>query len=295
VTGIGYAFALGLVAALNPCGFPLLPAYLASFVEGGRGIAGGRGIEGGRGVDAGSIAGRVMRGLRAGLALTVGFVLVFVTIGIPLAAGVRLLIGWAPWLMIAVGAAMIASGILMLRGRSLRLPFPGLAAAGSRSALPMVGYGVAYAVGSLSCSLPLFVAGVASTFVTGSVATGLLSVLVYAFGMGVFVTGAAVVVSLAGGALLRRAGRSLRIVPIIASIVIVAVGVYLVAFWTASLADPAAATSISAGSDLVSAGIGGWIGANPILTGGILVLIVAAGLSAVALSQYRTEGARRGN
>jgi cytochrome c-type biogenesis protein len=283
VTGIGYAFALGLVAALNPCGFPLLPAYLASFVEGGRGI------------DAGSIAGRVMRGLRAGLALTVGFVLVFVTIGIPLAAGVRLLIGWAPWLMIAVGAAMIASGILMLRGRSLRLPFPGLAAAGSRSALPMVGYGVAYAVGSLSCSLPLFVAGVASTFVTGSVATGLLSVLVYAFGMGVFVTGAAVVVSLAGGALLRRAGRSLRIVPIIVSIVIVAVGVYLVAFWTASLVDPAAATSISAGSDLVSAGIGGWMGANPILTGGILVLIVAAGLSAVALSQYRTEGARRGN
>jgi cytochrome c-type biogenesis protein len=237
----------------------------------------------------------VMRGLRAGLALTVGFVLVFVTIGIPLAAGVRLLIGWAPWLMIAVGAAMIASGILMLRGRSLRLPFPGLAAAGSRSALPMVGYGVAYAVGSLSCSLPLFVAGVASTFVTGSVATGLLSVLVYAFGMGVFVTGAAVVVSLAGGALLRRAGRSLRIVPIIVSIVIVAVGVYLVAFWTASLVDRAAATSISAGSDLVSAGIGGWIGANPILTGGILVLIVAAGLSAVALSQYRTEGARRGN
>jgi cytochrome c-type biogenesis protein len=283
VTGIGYAFALGLVAALNPCGFPLLPAYLASFVEGGRGV------------DAGSIAGRVMRGLRAGLALTVGFVLVFVTIGIPLAAGVRLLIGWAPWLMIAVGAAMIASGILMLRGRSLRLPFPGLAAAGSRSALPMVGYGVAYAVGSLSCSLPLFVAGVASTFVTGSVATGLLSVLVYAFGMGVFVTGAAVVVSLAGGALLRRAGRSLRIVPIIVSIVIVAVGVYLVAFWTASLVDPAAATSISAGSDLVSAGIGGWMGANPILTGGILVLIVAAGLSAVALSQYRTEGARRGN
>lgn len=283
MTGIGYAFALGLVAALNPCGFPLLPAYLASFVDGGRGV------------DAGAIAGRVLRGLRAGLALTVGFVLVFVTIGIPLAAGARLLIGWAPWLMIAVGAAMIASGILMLRGRSLRLPFPGLAAACSRSAVPMVGYGVAYAVGSLSCSLPLFVAGVASTFITGSVATGLLSVLVYAFGMGVFVTGAAILVSLAGGALLRRAGRSLRIVPIIVAIVIVAVGVYLVAFWTASLVDPAAATSISAGSDLVSAGIGGWIGANPILTGGILVLIVAAGLSAVALSQYRTEGAPRGN
>ncbi len=27
-----FAFTLGLVAAVNPCGFPMLPAYLALFV-----------------------------------------------------------------------------------------------------------------------------------------------------------------------------------------------------------------------------------------------------------------------
>ncbi len=277
MTGIGYAFALGLVAALNPCGFPLLPAYLASFVEGGA-DADGR-----------PVAARAMRGLRAGFALTVGFVLLFVAVGIPLAAGTRLLLGWAPWLMIAMGAAMIASGIRMLRGRSLHLPFLGSAATRSRTVAPMVGYGIAYAVGSLSCSLPLFVAGVASTFITGSLATGLLTVLVYAFGMGVFVTTAAVVVSVAGATLLRRAGRSLRIVPIIVSIVIVGVGVYLVVFWTANMVDPNAASAISAVSDHLSAQIGGWIGANPLPIGGVLALIVAGTLAAIAPSRYRTE------
>ena len=31
---IGLAFAAGLVAALNPCGFAMLPAYLALVVRG---------------------------------------------------------------------------------------------------------------------------------------------------------------------------------------------------------------------------------------------------------------------
>lgn len=34
VTPVLYAFTLGLVAAVNPCGFPLLPAYLALFAGG---------------------------------------------------------------------------------------------------------------------------------------------------------------------------------------------------------------------------------------------------------------------
>jgi cytochrome c biogenesis protein CcdA len=39
---LGYAFALGFVAAINPCGFPLLPAYLTFFAEGERTIVGAR-------------------------------------------------------------------------------------------------------------------------------------------------------------------------------------------------------------------------------------------------------------
>ena len=36
---VGLAFAAGLVAALNPCGFAMLPAYLALVVHGNSGVA----------------------------------------------------------------------------------------------------------------------------------------------------------------------------------------------------------------------------------------------------------------
>ncbi|MGH8995872.1 MAG: cytochrome c biogenesis CcdA family protein, partial [Acidimicrobiales bacterium] len=56
-----YAFTLGLVAAVNPCGFPLLGAYLAFFVGDGE-------LDRSR---------RNLRGVAAGASVTAGFVVVF--------------------------------------------------------------------------------------------------------------------------------------------------------------------------------------------------------------------------
>ncbi len=65
-------------------------------------------------------------------------------------------------MVVAVG--MIVAGVPTLAGRgpSLRLPIPRVRP--GRSALAMAGYGAAYALGSLSCSLPLFLAAVGSSF-----------------------------------------------------------------------------------------------------------------------------------
>src|SRR5579875_2954867 len=85
-----YSFSLGLVAAVNPCGFPLLPAYLTlSTVEGAPA----------------PLAMRVLRALGSGVAVTAGFVLVFGTLGIITKAGVSLAYGWLPWVMVPVGLA----------------------------------------------------------------------------------------------------------------------------------------------------------------------------------------------
>ena len=56
-----YAFTLGLVAAVNPCGFPLLPAYLSLFV----------------GEDTVGRPQRNLRALGAGASVAAGFVVVF--------------------------------------------------------------------------------------------------------------------------------------------------------------------------------------------------------------------------
>ncbi len=85
-----YAFALGLVGALNPCGFPLLPAYLSSFV----------------GSPSAPVAARVARGLSSGGLASIGFVGLFGLLGLLVESGVHLLFGWVPYVMIPFGCVL---------------------------------------------------------------------------------------------------------------------------------------------------------------------------------------------
>lgn len=76
---LGFALAAGLVAALNPCGFAMLPAYLTLVVVGNDG-------------DQRSRAAAVGRALGATAAMALGFLVVFGTFGLivaPLAASVQ--------------------------------------------------------------------------------------------------------------------------------------------------------------------------------------------------------------
>lgn len=74
-------------------------------------------------------------------------------------------------------------------------------------------FGIAYAIGSLSCALPLFLAAVGGSFTRLGFWAGLACYLSYALGMGLFVTGAAVATALAGSGLLHRFRRAGRILP----------------------------------------------------------------------------------
>ncbi len=106
-----YAFTLGLVAAVNPCGFPMLPAYLALFV----------------GARPGPKAVRLAGALRCGASMSAGFVITFGSLGLFLQSGAVLATGALPWLLMVVGLAMIVAGVFTIAGRGprLRLPSPG--------------------------------------------------------------------------------------------------------------------------------------------------------------------------
>ncbi|MFQ5925728.1 MAG: cytochrome c biogenesis protein CcdA, partial [Dehalococcoidia bacterium] len=68
---LGYAFGAGMIATVNPCGFLMLPAYVAYYL----------------GTDEGNqqespLRVRGLHGLALGLAITLGFVVLFSTIGL---------------------------------------------------------------------------------------------------------------------------------------------------------------------------------------------------------------------
>jgi cytochrome c biogenesis protein CcdA len=274
---VAYAFTLGLVAAVNPCGFPLLPAYLALFAGDTSGLDGAR---------------RTVRALVAGACMTVGFVLAFGVVGILAESGIALVTSWAPWVMILVGVALAVLGIRGLAGRALRVPVPVIRFAGGRTAMAMGGFGVAYAVASLSCALPLFLAGVAGAFTRLGPIDGWALFLSYALGMGVFVTGASIIAAHADPAVLRRIRPLGRVLPTAASILVTLVGCYLVYFWASELLDPAHTPVVVAFIDAVQSAISQWLASSALAVGCTLGVLVLVGIGLVAIAARRTETGR---
>lgn len=78
---LAFAFGAGMVSTVNPCGFAMLPAFLAYYLGSGD-------------TDAqATLSRRIATGLRTGLAVSAGFVAVFTVVGLLVAAGLRFLIG----------------------------------------------------------------------------------------------------------------------------------------------------------------------------------------------------------
>jgi cytochrome c biogenesis protein CcdA len=266
-----YAFTLGLVAAVNPCGLPMLPAYLALFTGG----------------PAGADGARVARSLLAGAGVSAGFVAVFGVLGLVVESGVQLVSGWLPWVMIGVGLAMTAAGVLTLTGRGPNLHLPTPRVRPGRSALAMAGYGAAYAIGSLSCSLPLFLAAVGGSFTRRGAWAGLSTYLAYALGMGLFVTAAAVVTTTVGTTALRHVRAASRWLPAASGLVLTASGAYLVFSWISDLRDPTASSAVTTAVGHVQAGLTAAVAADPVRSALVLGVIVLGAFAVVVRRSLR--------
>ncbi|CRK57883.1 1-deoxy-D-xylulose 5-phosphate reductoisomerase [Alloactinosynnema sp. L-07] len=211
---LGFALAAGLVAAVNPCGFAMLPAYLALVVTGEDGASGR--------------SRALARALAATGVMACGFLLVFGTFGLvvaPLAASVQ---RYLPFVTVLIGLALLVLGVFLLAGReiTLMLPKPGRGAPTARLGT-MFGYGLAYAIASLSCTIGPFLAVTSTTFRGGSVGDGVLAYLAYGAGMALLVGVLAVATALAGSAAATRVRRILPHVNRISGVLLVMVGLYV--------------------------------------------------------------------
>jgi cytochrome c-type biogenesis protein len=189
------ALAAGTLAAVNPCGFALLPAYLSFLIVGDGGA--------GRGAAVG-------RALAATAAMTAGFAAVFGAFGLVIAPLAGTVQRHLPWVTVGMGVLLVGLGGWLLAGRTL----PGLGLAVSRGpvarrSLPsMALFGAAYAVASLSCTIGPFTAIVVTSFRAGSITAGVGLFLAYAAGMGLTVAVASLAVALAREGVLRRVRRA---------------------------------------------------------------------------------------
>ncbi|MET8199539.1 cytochrome c biogenesis CcdA family protein [Micromonospora taraxaci] len=205
------ALTAGMLGAVNPCGFALLPAYLSLLVAG-----------------ASDTRGAVGRALTAAAGLTVGYVLVFGAFGLALAP----LAGWLrprlPWLTVTLGVLLVLAGCWLLAGR--RLPSPGWSARAprlTRSWPSMILFGAAYALASLGCAIAPFLAIVVTSLQAGSTGRGLALFGAYALGMGLVVAVAALGVALLRDGLVARLRVAGALVPRLSGLMLLVTGGYV--------------------------------------------------------------------
>jgi cytochrome c-type biogenesis protein len=174
-----WPFGLGLLAAFNPCGFAMLPAYLSYFL----------GIES-KHHDQSRFT-TVLRGLAVGGVMTLGFIAVFGSFGILVGTVLEqgTVLDYVPYVIIAVGVLMIPMGIAMLMGKDVVLRLPKMnKGTGSRDLGSVFMFGVSYAVVSLSCTVGIFILNISDSFTKDGFAKGSGNFLAYAIGMGLVIT-----------------------------------------------------------------------------------------------------------
>jgi cytochrome c biogenesis protein CcdA len=244
-----YVFGVGMVAAFNPCGFAMLPAYLAYFT--------------GTDDDSPDTFVAVRRALLVGAVMTAGFVAVFASAG--------MVIEWVSgefqahlwWITIVLGAALIGIGVFYATGREVVLRLPHLEKGGQSTELSsMFLFGISYAIASLGCTIPTFLVAVSRSFRTESFVSGVASFVVYAIGMGVVITFVTVCVGLAKHGLVARLRHVLPYVGRVAGVLLVLAGAYTMWFgwWERAVREDAEAGDGPVGAvNEVSDAIGDWV------------------------------------
>jgi len=287
---VGLAFAAGLVAALNPCGFAMLPGYLLLAV---------RGQQPG---DSGSVS-AAGRALAATAGMALGFLTVFGVYGaltISVASSVQ---RYLPYVTVVIGAVLVVLGVWLLSGRELtaltpRAIGPRWAPTGGRGPwlLGMYGYGVSYAIASLSCTIGPFLAVTAAAFRGGSVVTGAAVYLSYVAGLTLVVGVLAVTAATASTALVERLRRLLPFVNRISGALLVLVGLYVGYYGVFELrlfgggASPNDAVIASAGR--LQGPLAGWVHQHGVAPWALALVALLAGVVVATVVRRAREASR---
>jgi cytochrome c-type biogenesis protein len=267
---LGFALVAGAVSAFNPCGFALLPAYLGLLVSGE--APGGR-------------PAALRRAVRFAAGMTVGFVAVFGLVGAVLAPLALSIERYLPIVTVVMGVALVGLGGWLLAGR--RVAIRGLAGRGSAPTAArwwsQVGYGVSFALASLSCTIAPFLAATAGALSTGGPLGVVSAFLAYALGMGIVVLVLAVAVVTARTSLVGSMRRAGALISRGSGVLLVVAGAYVAWYgWFeirvlagAATADPVISAAVAVQSTLARwvAGLGprGLIG----IAAGLLLVAAA--------------------
>lgn len=213
------ALAAGGLSTVNPCGFAMLPAYLTFYV-------------GADDDQLPSATTRTAQGLKTGLMVTAGFLLVFGMVGLPITYGATRIVRTIPWIGMALGLTLLVVGIATFFGRKISMTINSpIRPEQNRRPKTMFLFGIGYGIASLGCTLPVFLAVIGASLATQGAGGALLVLVAYGVGMAImlilFSTGAALV----RDGLIRSVRRIMPYMGRITGAMLTVAGLYLTYYW----------------------------------------------------------------
>lgn len=284
MTLFAFAFGAGMLATVNPCGFAMLPAFLAYYV----------GDSDGEGDQRQPLLARLGQGFSVGLAVSGGFAAVFTIAGLLVSLGLRSLVRAVPWAAVVIGGILVLLGLALVAGRQVGLRVgKDLGPGQGRSYKRMVAFGAGYAVASLSCTLAVLLAVVAQATATENPLQLVGVFVAYGAGAASILVALAVAASLAKATVANSIKRVLPVVNRLGGAVLVISGAYLVAYWLPSLIGSGPDRSVAGLSEGMSSRLMSLLDANRGVVAGVGAMLALAG-AVVAVLLLRQRAALSG-
>ena len=191
-----FAFAAlaGIMVNFGPCSLAVLPAYMSFYL----------------GMNEENQSAPVKRSIRLGAIASLSVLWFYVVLGLLFTTVGPFLAALAPWLKLVTAFIVFVLGIVLLRGKSLELPFisrfkdsVAQVSSDKTQTISLLGFGVVYGAGGLSCFLPVFLPLVFYPFLGGQFFESVVSFVIFALLQAFFLIGATVLVGLGKATVLR--------------------------------------------------------------------------------------------
>lgn len=221
-----YNFILGVMSAVNPCGFVLLPTYLIYYL----------GTELQRQE---SVAITLRRALLVGSAVSSGFVGLFLIVGVITQSLTTAVLDNSKYFAFVVGLGLVVMGAMMLAGWKPRIAQPNVSLQRERTYRNMFLFGIAYAVASIGCTLGFLTSAVFGSVGRHGFVSGVLSISLYGVGMASLVIALTVALAFAQMNIVSSLKKSFRFFDKVSAFFVLITGLYLTWYWYGAITERA--------------------------------------------------------
>ncbi len=223
----GFAFIAGLIASLNPCGFIMLPAYIGIFISDKNTIKNQSKFH------------QIQIIFSVSISMGLGFLFVFGSIGIVISLGRDIIseyVNLFHWIGFILGFMLIFTGLYVASGKKLYFQKP----QSISSKIPIKSeskfynyflFGISYALVSISCTMPIFLALIGSSIARDGFIQGFYQFLIYSAGMTTMIIIITIILSIFKSTVLQKLKNTSNFIETVSSYTLILVGGYLIFYW----------------------------------------------------------------